>query len=55
MATKIQRAIEINNLIENNPMMEESTKCQLLAEFIEIEMYVTEHGSSADICKFYGV
>lgn len=55
MATKIARAIEINNMIDNNPAMDENVKCQLLAEFIEIEMYVTEHGSNDDICKFYGV
>ena len=55
MATKIARAIEINNEVVNNLFLDPDLKEELINEFRALEEYVTKYGSVEDICKFYGV
>lgn len=55
MATKIARAIEINNEVVNNIYMDEESREMLINEFRTLEEYVTKYGSTEEICKFYGV
>lgn len=55
MATKIARAIEINNEVVNNVFLDPDLKESLINEFRELEAYVTKYGTNEEICKFYGV